>query len=160
MKKIINPWKDKDIFSCFGCSEKNKFGLHLEFFDNGEGIECTWLPNKEYEGYINTLHGGIQSTLHDEIASWVIYTKGATAGVTTELNVKFLKGVLVDEGEIKITGQLIEKDKKYMTIHTKLFNSKDELCSEAKVVYRVFSPQVAMAKMHYPGVEAFYEKES
>lgn len=158
MKKIINPWQDKDIFHCIGCSKENPIGLNLEFYDNGDEILAFWTPDKNYEGYVNIVHGGIQSTLHDEIASWVIYTKGETAGVTTELNVKFLKSVFADGGQLKITGRIIEQNRKFIKLKTQLLNTEDELCSEAEVVYRVFPTHVAMEKMHYPGVEAFYEK--
>lgn len=159
MIKIINPWKDKAIFHCIGCSEKNPIGLKLAFYDNDTEIVSYWNPDKNYEGYINVVHGGIQSTLHDEIASWVVYTKGKTAGVTTELNVRFLKAVYADGGQLKITGKLVKIERKFMTIETQLFNTTGELCSEATVVYRVYSQQMAMAKMHYPGVDAFYESK-
>ena len=158
MRKIINPWQGKGIFTCFGCSDNNKFGLQMEFFDDGEGLTCNWLPTGHFEGYVNTLHGGIQSTIHDEIASWVVYVKGETAGMTTELNVKFLKSVLVDKGEIKIIGKIIEQDRRFIKIHTQLFNNDGDLCSEGEVTYRVFPQKLAIEKMHYPGVEAFYEK--
>ncbi len=157
MKQIINPWKGKGVYSCFGCSDDNKIGLHLEFFDDGEGLVTTWLPSKEYEGFVDTLHGGIQSTLHDEIASWVVYIKAETAGFTIDLNIKFLKHVLVSDGEIKITGKIIEQDRRTVKIHTCLFNNAGELCSEGEVVYRIMSQNMAIKKMHYPGLDAFYE---
>jgi len=157
MKKILNPWKGKGIYTCFGCSDDNKFGLQMEFFDDGDGLVCEWLPNREYEGYINTLHGGIQSTMHDEIASWVVYVKGETAGMTTELNVKYLKSVMVDQGVIRVTGKIKEKNKRFIKIETKIFSNAGELCSEGEVTYRVFSQKLAIEKMHYPGIEAFYE---
>jgi len=159
MKKIINPWKGKGIYACFGCSDENKFGLHMEFFDEGKGLVCNWMPNKEYEGYSNTLHGGIQSTLHDEMASWVVYVKGETAGMTTELKVRFLKSVLVNKGELKITGCIAAKDSRFIKVHTQLFNNDGELCSEGEITYRIFSQKMAIEKMHYPGIEAFYESE-
>lgn len=157
MRKIINPWAGKGVYSCFGCADDNSIGLHLHFYDDGEGLVCNWTPGKNHEGYINTLHGGIQSTLHDEIASWLVYVKGQTAGMTTELNVKFFKSVLVSDGEIKITGRIKQHERKFIKMHTQLFNKKGELCSEAEVVYRVLSQQMAIEKMHYPGVDAFYE---
>ena len=129
----------------------------MEFFDDGEGLVCNWLPESRFEGYVNTLHGGIQSTMHDEIASWVIYVKGETAGMTTELNVKYHKSVLVDKGKIKITGKIIEQDRRFIKVHTQLFNNNNELSSEAEVTYRIFPQRMAIEKMHYPGVEAFYE---
>jgi uncharacterized protein (TIGR00369 family) len=157
MRKIINPWKGKDTFNCFGCDDRNPIGLKLEFYENGDELVCHWNPAKNYEGYVNTIHGGIQSTLHDEIASWTIYVKGETAGVTLELNVKFVKAVLVSNGLVKLTSRVKSHSKKTMTLETKLFQ-KNELCSEAEVTYRIFTPELAKAKMHYPGIEAFFEK--
>lgn len=157
MRKIINPWAGKGLYTCFGCADDNNIGLHMQFYDYGEGLLCNWKPNRNYEGYTNTLHGGIQSTMHDEIASWVVYVKGETAGMTTELNVKYLKSVMVNQGDIKITGTIKEKDRRFIKVQTQLFNNAGDLCSEGEVVYRVFPQKMAIEKMHYPGVEAFYE---
>jgi uncharacterized protein (TIGR00369 family) len=157
VKKIINPWQGKGIFTCFGCSDDNQFGLHMNFFDDGEGLVCNWTPDKRYAGYVNTLHGGIQSTMHDEIASWVIYVKGQTAGMTTDIKIKYLKSVLIDKGDVKITGKIIKQDRRFITVHTQLFDNDNVLCSEGEVTYRIFSQKLAIEKMHYPGVDAFYE---
>lgn len=159
MREIINPWTGRGIYNCFGCSKENKIGLHLHFFDNGEEVFCTWEPAVEFAGYIDTLHGGIQSTMHDEIASWVVYTKAETAGMTTELNVKYLKSVLISDGEIKLTAKIIKQDRRFATIETNLYNGKGELASTGLVTYRLFPQQMAIEKMHYPGVDAFYKQE-
>lgn len=158
MRKIINPWKNKRLFHCFGCDDTNPIGLKMEFYDDGEQLICDWVPNKNYEGYIDTLHGGIQSTLHDEMGSWIVYTKGETAGMTTELNVRFLKSVNIDGTSIKLVGKITEQNRRFITMHTQLLNSENEVCSEADVVYRVFPQSVAIAKLHYPGTAAFYEE--
>lgn len=157
MRKIINPWKGKNIYHCFGCDEENETGLHMQFWDDGDKVVCNWEPKKKFEGYKNTLHGGIQSTMHDEIASWVIYTKGETAGMTTDLHVQYKKSVLIDQGPIRITGQIKEQDRRFIKVHTQLFNQQNELCSEGLVTYRIFPKELAISKMHYPGIEAFYE---
>lgn len=159
MKKIINPWKGQNLNNCFGCGDSNKIGFRLEFFDNGEEIVAFYTPDRNYEGYRDTLHGGIQSTLHDEIAGWTTYLKAETSGMTVELNVKYLKSVKISDGEIKITGKLINRDRKFATIETHIYNKAGEVCSEGMVIYRIFPQTVAVEKMHYPGIEAFYEKE-
>lgn len=157
MKKIINPWAGKGIYSCFGCSEDNPIGLHLHFFDDGDEVICHWTPDNKYTGYVDTLHGGIQGTMHDEIASWIVYTKAETAGLTTKLNVEYLKSVLISDGDVKLTGKIIKQDRRFATMETKLFNGKGELASVGEVTYRLFPKQMALKKMLYPGIEAFYE---
>lgn len=32
MRKIKNPWMDKEGYNCFGCSPDNPIGVHMEFF--------------------------------------------------------------------------------------------------------------------------------
>lgn len=156
MRKLKNPWQGANSFHCFGCDKSNPIGLKLDFFEEGDSVICLWKPQPEYQGYIDTLHGGIQSTLHDELASWVIYVIGKTAGMTAKMEVSFLKPVSTNEESIKLLGKIVATDKKHITVHTRLFNDQGDLCSEANVVYRVFPQELAVRKLNYPGPEAFY----
>ena len=67
MKKIINPWRNHEGYNCFGCSPNNPIGLHLEFYEDGDYIVSTWHPEHNYQGWVDTMHGGILSTLIDEV---------------------------------------------------------------------------------------------
>ena len=62
LKKIINPWCDCPEYNCFGCSPKNPIGLHLQFFEDGDYIVSKWQPGNNYQGWVNTMHGGIPTT--------------------------------------------------------------------------------------------------
>ena len=75
MKKIINPWKDMEGYNCFGCSPDNEAGVRMEFYEDGDEVVSIWKPRPEYQGWLNTLHGGIQSVLLDEICGWVVFRK-------------------------------------------------------------------------------------
>lgn len=158
MRKIINPWQGANIYHCFGCDTENPVGLKMSFFEEDDWVVCNWNPESYYQGYVDTLHGGIHSTLHDEIASWVIYTKGETAGMTTNLSVEFIKPVPTNGGEIRIMGRILERNQKNITVETQLLNQKGEIASSAKVVYRIFPQELARKKLFYPGPEAFFIK--
>ena len=90
-RKIINPFAGRSGYNCFGCSPDNKLGLQLSFLNEGEYIVARWLPQPQFQGYHNLLHGGIQATLLDEIASWYVYARLHTAGVTSRLAVRYRK---------------------------------------------------------------------
>ncbi|TDN97754.1 PaaI family thioesterase [Sunxiuqinia elliptica] len=158
MKKLINAHRndDPDKYRCIGCSPHNPIGIKLEFWDDGESIVSEWEPNPNFMGWVNVLHGGIQATLLDEIAAWVVYTKCATAGVTAELQVKYKKPVYTNKGKLKIKGTLIEQNRRLALIKAQLFDHEGELCAEADVKYFVFPEKVAREKFYYPGVNAFY----
>ena len=63
MKKLINPWRNHPEYDCFGCCPENPIGLHMEFYEDGDYIISTWHPSTHYQGWVNTMHGGILSTL-------------------------------------------------------------------------------------------------
>ena len=80
-KKIINPWRNNPQYHCFGCCPDNPIGLHMEFFEDGDYIVSTWHPSTHYQGWVNTMHGGILSTLIDEVCGWVVTRKLQTSGL-------------------------------------------------------------------------------
>ena len=55
-----------------GCAPLIEDGLKLEFYEDGEEIVCLWMPEARFQGWVNTLHGGIQATMLDEICACVI----------------------------------------------------------------------------------------
>jgi len=157
MRKIKNPYNHLEDYNCFGCSSKNELGLQMEFYEDGDYIVSKWQPKKHLAGYGNILHGGIQSTILDEIASWVVYTKVQTAGVTATLNVKYKNTVFTDKGELTVRAKLINKDRKFALIRAEILNSVGVICSVAEVKYFIFPQEMAKQRFHYPGVEAFFE---
>ena len=106
MKKILNPYLNKEGYNCVCCAPNNPVGLHLEFWEDGEDILTIWNPGENYQGWINTLHGGIISMLMDEVAGWVINRKLQTTGVTMQLNVKYKKPVMTTESQITVRGHI------------------------------------------------------
>jgi len=157
MRKIINPYTKLGGYNCFGCSSNNELGLQMEFYEDGDFVVSKWQPKSHLAGYGNILHGGIQSTILDEIASWVVYTKVKTAGVTATLNVKYKNTVFTDKGELTIRAKLINKDRKFALIRAEILNSVGVICSVAEVKYFIFPQEMAKQRFHYPGAEAFFE---
>ena len=157
MKKLKNPFADLPGYYCFGCSPHNDHGLQMEFFEDGEEVVSTWDPARFYQGYINMLHGGIQSTMMDEIASWVVFIKLKTGGVTSRLTSRFRKPVMLDKGPITLRAKLVDQRRNIAEIHVSLFNSNGELCAESVAEYFVLTSEKARSEMNFPGTEAFYE---
>jgi len=158
MKKLLNPYEKLDGYNCFGCSNNNISGLHMKFYENGDEIYSQWQPIQDFAGFKNILHGGIQATIMDEIASWVVTVKTGTSGVTSELTTKFLKPVrIVEDNPISIKAKLVKRDDKKAYINAKIYNFEDELCSESNVVYYLYPEEVARRKLFYPGRDAYFE---
>jgi len=156
-KKLSNPFLHMEGYNCFGCCPNNELGLKLTFVDKGDFIEARWMPKVQYQGYKNILHGGIQTTLLDEIASWTVYTKVGTAGVTSKLEIKFLRPVFIDGSEIVLKSFLKSSDKKTALLDTFLYDAKENLCASATIEYFLYPEDLAKRKLYFPGTENFYK---
>jgi uncharacterized protein (TIGR00369 family) len=157
MKKLKNPFHELEGFECFGCSKKNVNGLQMEFFDAGEELVAEIDPKRIHQGYFDVLHGGMQSTILDEIACWAVYTHSRTAGVTSRLDIRFKNPVMVNEGKLTAKARVIDKQRRIHTVKTELFDANGKLGAEAEVQYFVYPEKLAKDKLHYPGYEAFYQ---
>lgn len=148
MKKIINPWVGMHGYNCIGCCPTNPLGLHLDFYEDGDDIASTWHPSRNYQGWVDTLHGGVISTLLDEVAGWVVFRKLQSSGYTVRLNVKFHKPIMTTEQEVTVRARIVEQKRRFATIHCELCNQQGELCDEAEAIYYVM-PQDAASDMHF-----------
>jgi uncharacterized protein (TIGR00369 family) len=158
MIQLKNPYVGQENYNCIGCSPNNPIGIKLDFFLDKENqtVVAEWNPNINYQGYHNVLHGGIQATLLDEIASWVVYTILKTGGVTSRMQIKYHKPVYISKGKIKLIASIDSVQKRLADMKTELYNAEGELCTEAIVQYFIYPEKIAREKYGYPGIESFF----
>ena len=144
LKRIINPWCDCPEYNCFGCSPKNPIGLHLQFFEDGDYIVSKWQPGNNYQGWVNTMHGGILSTLIDEVSGWVVTRKLQTSGYTVQLNVKFRKAIPTTEPELTIRAKVTRQVRNLAYISAEIINSQGEVCNEGEAIYFLMNQEKAL----------------
>lgn len=96
----INQW-------CFACGKDNPIGLHLEFTENEDSYYTIFTPRPEHQGYDGIMHGGLVSTLLDEVMARYIYAKGYNA-VTARLDVRFKKPTPIGQ-ELTVTAKITGK---------------------------------------------------
>ena len=77
--------------SCFVCGLNNPAGLRLDFETDESVVRTEFIPGPEHAGFKETLHGGIISTVLDEVMVWVCGVRGKRFTYCAELNVRFLK---------------------------------------------------------------------
>ncbi len=158
-RKIVNPFTSAgpELFGCFGCSPYNPIGLNLSFYEDGDCVFANWMPDKNFEGYKGVLHGGIQATLMDEIASWFIYTQIGTAGVTKRIDVEYFTPIRITGEPVLIKAGFLEQmENNEVIILAELFYN-DKLCASARVIYFIFPESIAKGKYNYPGIDSFFD---
>ncbi len=157
MRKLVSPYRKYKEYNCFGCSQDNPSGLRMQFYEDGEDIYCEWKPDSNFEGFHNILHGGIQATMMDEIASWVVFVKLKTAGVTRRMETNYLSPLYIDKGNVYLRARVSETEDLLALVEVKLYDENMKLCTEGMVHYFTFPERIARNRFHYPGHEAFYE---
>ena len=155
MKRISNPYTSLEGYNCFGCSPDNPQGLCMQFTDEGDHVASTWQPQNNFQGWHNVLHGGIQATLMDEIASWVVFAKIGTTGVTSKMEIKLSKPMLMNRGPVKLTARLREMRRNIAVIDVTLSDGEGTLCAEGIFHYFTYPEGIAKERLFYPGREKF-----
>ncbi|HBT46873.1 MAG TPA: thioesterase [Peptococcaceae bacterium] len=93
---------------CFGCSPDNPLGLHLEFFAREDGCVGTrFTPGVFHQGYPGILHGGLVTTILDELMANHLARMGYWA-VTARLEVRFRKPLPIGQ-ELTFFSRLVKK---------------------------------------------------
>ena len=93
--------------NCFACGTENPIGLNLQFYRFGDAVRTEITLDKHYEGWEGVIHGGIVSTLLDEVMSWAImYTKKVFL-VTRKMDIKYVRPVLVGM-PLTVAGRLVD----------------------------------------------------
>ena len=155
MKKIKNPWIDLTDkgYNCFACAPSNPYGLKMEFHEDGDDIVSIWTPGHNYQGWMDTLHGGIPATLMDEIGGWILARKFQTSGMTTNLNLKYRKPIPTgDNVKIEIRGRVKEVKRVFVFIEAEI-RYNGEVCSSAEMTYYTFPKDVAEKDFMFYGCE-------
>ena len=155
MIKLNNPYARLTGYNCFGCNPGNPLGLKMEFYEDGDEIVCRWQPDRHYQGFHDILHGGIQATMMDEIASWVVFIKLDTAGVTYCLDTKYRKPVRISAGLITLRARFLEQERRIASVEVKLEDGNGTVCSDGVVKYFTLPREKAIRDMHFPGKDAF-----
>jgi uncharacterized protein (TIGR00369 family) len=82
---------------CFACGSENPHGLKLQIKEKDSGVEAVIKPPLWTQGYHNTVHGGIVSTILDEMTVWAAFFKADLKCVTGELNIRIRDSMHVNQ---------------------------------------------------------------
>lgn len=146
MKKITNPWRGMPGYRCFGCDPNSATGLRMSFYEHGNEVLSLWRPRAEFQGWIDTLHGGIQATLADEIGSWVIFRHYQSGVVTSRMEVRYLHPVRTTDSYLLLRAEEKQKRRNFVDVAVKIYDASGKICTEALCIYCVFPPEKSVGE--------------
>jgi len=149
---------NRDNHQCFGCGPANPSGLRMKFFTDDTSV-FSWLQVPDHLiGWDNLVHGGVLSTILDEIMSWSAIYLLKKLILTKSMTVDFIKPVYVG-AELKVEGNVFEKQSDRETVmQGRIYNKEGILCAKSKGIYVLFEPKVAK-KLNMMSAEALKDFE-
>ena len=137
---------NRDNHNCFGCSPVNDKGLMMRFFSDGETVFSNVIVPDHLCGWDKMVHGGVISTILDEVMSWGAIYLLKRLILTKNISVDFIKPVLIEE-PLRAEGVLVEKiSEREAVMEGLIYNSKGEICARSKGIFALFTLE-AIKKM-------------
>jgi acyl-coenzyme A thioesterase PaaI-like protein len=125
MTELPNPFGEGQL--CFACSPDHPAGFHLKFSRAGEWIHTQFLPTDQYEGPPGIMHGGLVTTLADEVAAWAVIGLKGKFGFTAEMRARLHAPVR--------TGHELQARSRISLDGSRLVKVEVELSQQQVVVY-------------------------
>jgi acyl-coenzyme A thioesterase PaaI-like protein len=123
---------DSEIFgpdsTCFGCSPRHPIGFRLRFRQEGELVTTTFLPHDDLAGPPGIMHGGLVTTLADEVAAWTVVAQKARFGFTGAITAKLLRPVRI--------GVLVEAEGRIVRESSRVLEVEVRLMQHTETVYK------------------------
>ena len=114
--------------SCFVCGESNPIGLKLRFHTDGRVVQARFTPRPEHIGFKGVVHGGLITTLLDEIMVWACAVQTKQFAFCAELNVRFLNS-LPPGREVLVSGEMTANRK------NRIYDAKATLQDSAGTIF-------------------------
>ena len=149
LKKI--PISDNS--NCFACGAINSCGLQMKFYSQEQSV-ISWLsvPN-HLCGWDNLIHGGVISTILDEIMSWSAIYLLKKIILTKSMTIDFMKPIYVGT-KLKAEGMVSKHiNEREALMEGFLYNEAGEICAKSRGTYVLFETKVAK-KMNIMSDEA------
>jgi acyl-coenzyme A thioesterase PaaI-like protein len=91
---------------CFACSPDHPTGLHMRFQIEGDEVVTHFTPEAVHQGAPGVMHGGLVTTVADEVGCWALIALRGKFGFTGTMNSRFPRAARVGkpiEGRARIT---------------------------------------------------------
>jgi uncharacterized protein (TIGR00369 family) len=134
---------NSETHNCFGCSPINPSGLQMKFYTNDSSVFSEVTVPKHLCGWNNLIHGGVLSTILDEIMSWAAIYLLKRITLTKSMTIDFLKPAYIGH-PLKVEGKVLElKGRHEAVMEGILSNSDGTICTRSTAHFAIFSPAVA-----------------
>jgi len=126
--------------NCFVCGDKNPTGLQAKFYYDGQKAVSEVIALDKFEGYNGIYHGGIISTILDEVMIKAILAVDIYV-VTAEITVRFKRPVNTGD-ELRFLGWVTKNKGRIYFAEGEVINQKGEICASSTGKYIEAKPDL------------------
>lgn len=124
---------------CFGCGPENPHGLKMRFESNGRELRSRVKMEARFRGWSNLIHGGILSTMLDEMMGWTVIILTGKFMLTRTMQVAFKRPVRIG-AELTITGSIKERvSEKRVLVQAEIRDEDGLVCAESEGEFALFT---------------------
>lgn len=120
----------EDDKNCFVCGPDNPVGLHLTFQESEDEIHTRLRFPAHFQGWKGVTHGGLVSTLLDEIMAKAVQARGMY-GVTAEMSVRFRRPVPT-ETDVVVSGRVTDQRGRLAFTEGEIADTEGNVLASAK----------------------------
>jgi acyl-coenzyme A thioesterase PaaI-like protein len=125
---------------CFACGELNERGLRLQLHLSDGHCWTELALGAEFEGWEGIVHGGILSTILDEVMAWSLVAQDVW-GVTARMTTDFRRPVRVGQ-QIRGEGWLSARRRRLLDTEARITDATTgELLAKASGLYVAATPE-------------------
>ncbi len=126
---------------CFGCSPAHPIGLRLRFERVGDAIVTRYVPPEQFQGPPGVLHGGLATTLADEIAAWTVVGLRHRFGFTGAIDARLRRPIRIGR-EVVGRGHIAEDRGRVVKVAVTL-HQDDALALEGRFTFALLDRAAA-----------------
>ena len=129
---------------CFVCGLANRYGLALNFYEDGEGrvVTETEIP-EHYQGFPGVVHGGILAAMLDEVAGRAAMVNDPNRFfMTAKMTVRYREPVPISE-PLKLVGEMLKDRGRIYTASAQIILPNGSIGAEAEATMVEF-PELSL----------------
>ncbi|MBW2709347.1 MAG: PaaI family thioesterase [Deltaproteobacteria bacterium] len=138
---------------CFACGTDNPIGLNMQFYRLGDRVCSDITLERNHEGWEGMAHGGIISTLLDEVMSWTVLYFKRTFLVTRKMAIKYIKPVSLGV-PLTVRGEILDEPG-----HSKIEIQGEIVDAAGKLLVRSHGEFVMLAENQFSSVSQGLKQE-
>ena len=152
-----------DYQLCFACGQRNPYGIHMVFRQEGDSIVCDFMPHAEHQGFPGIIHGGIVASVLDEALNRTSMLGNPPAWTMTgRLEVRYRRNVPYGP-MLRVRAKLNTQRGRLLTATGAITLAENEamVLAEAQGTFMALTQDMQDTIMQeYPVMHDFFKRES